>query len=114
MTTEISENRTIRFYIPEQAAHTPDVGDLEVIDVIKQRSANEYGGYTTFEGAGGWLSEESYGTVEEPVTVVEVVADANAAVKPLMFAKVNARYIHRVTDEQMVMATVDNQTVVVE
>jgi hypothetical protein len=114
MTTEISENRTIRFYIPEQAAHAPDVADNDLIDVIKQRSASEYGGYTTFEGSGGWLPDGSAETVEEPVTVVEVVADANADVEPLMFAKVNARYIHRATDEQMVMATVDNQTVVVE
>jgi len=114
MTTEISKNRTIRFYIPEQAAHAPDVADNDLIDVIKQRSASEYGGYTTFEGTGGWLPDARSNVVEEPVTVVEVVADADAAVEPLVFAKVNARYILNATDEQMVMATVNNQTITVE
>lgn len=110
MSESVVESKTIRFYLPKNAASTPDVNDSTVADVIKSRSAREYGGYTVFEASGGWLNNGGR-TVKESVKVIEVRAAVTADIEPMTFAKVNARYIYRATDESMVMATVDNKTI---
>lgn len=103
----------LKLYIPEAAAETADVADKTVLDVLKGRAADHYGGFTTYQAMGGWKNGNG-DLIEEKVTILEVVIGENPDVEPETFGKVNARWILTATDETAVMFTADGEKSMVE
>jgi len=102
-----------KLYVPTDAFETDDVANKTVGDVLCERAADHYGGFTTYDGRGGWLDGNG-NLVSEKVVVLEVVADENADVNLETFGKVNARWIRAATDETVVMFTIDGDKYMVE
>jgi hypothetical protein len=112
-TTETTDVTTIKAYVPHGAGETEPLSNGEtVLETLKSRACDHYGGFTAYEASGGWMGPN--GVVEEPVTVLEILVPESANVEPETFAKVNARWMFRATDEQMVMFKCGNETVVVQ
>jgi len=114
MKTEIQDVTAVRFYLPDAAGNIEPDGTAEtVLETLKKRSAEHFGGYTEYSNcSGGWLGKD--GIVEENVTVLEVLVNDDSDIGAETFAKVNARWILRETNENTVLAKVGKQTVVVE
>jgi hypothetical protein len=104
---------TIRAYVPNTAGEVePDRSGRTVLETLKRRAAEAYGGFTTYAATGGWQNSDGQ-LVEENVTVLEVTADANADVEPETWAEVNARWLFDMTAESEVRAEVGESVVTV-
>lgn len=78
------------------------------LDVIKRRLSDSYGGYTSFDGTGGWVNSNEE-LIEEPVTVVVSfgeVSDSGGITELL-------RDVKSITGEDMVMGAVDGDKILV-
>jgi len=112
--TKVEEVTNVRFFVPKAAAETAvDVRGDTVIETLKRRAADAYGGFTTYDGRGGWVNPSDT-VVHEKVIILETMVANTADIQAETFAKVNARWIKRATDEQMVMVELDGRRVIVE
>lgn len=61
---------TAKLYLPKTADNY-----TAVLESVKRRVSDAYGGFTAYDGSGGWV-DGSGELVEEPVTIVETSADS--------------------------------------
>lgn len=112
MSERASAYVTVRFYLPEAAAETETVANNTVLEVLKKRAAEAYGGYTTYPTTGGWVDETGE-LQEESGLVLETHARYDADIGPETFARVNTRYIFDETDESTALAATDDKLITV-
>lgn len=96
----------LKLYVPTDVADTRDVANKTVLTVLKERAADHYDGFTTYDATGGWVDGDG-NLIEEKVTVLEIVIDESAELDAKHYGKVNARWITYATDETAVMYTID-------
>jgi len=77
--------------------------DEKVLNAVLKRSADEFGGFTTTDGNGGWVSPNGE-LVREPVTLVHVAGAGET------WAKSTAQWVAKKTDETEVMWQVSEMT----
>lgn len=78
-----------RIYLPD------GIGD-DVMERVKQMAADKHGGYTIYQGRGGWVNDRG-DLVEETTHVLEVSGAGRG------WAKATANHVARETGEDAVM-----------
>lgn len=97
-----------RLYLPKKMLWNGIDGSAR--DHVKTQFALHFGGYTEYEGGGGWLDDDR-NLVEEPVWVVEVVGE-HVAMRAFMAGL--AEYVLRNSDQDAIMAVVDGEKIMAE
>lgn len=91
---------TAKLYVPKEASNYDSV-----IQTVKRWMAEDYGGYSAYGAAGGWLYDGEI--IEEPVTVLEIVTASTADGGKLYTDMCGyAEYIKDQTEETEVLAYV--------
>lgn len=92
----MNDNTKARVYIPTAVENA-------IVRTVKNRMADEFGGYTVVEARGGWVNENKE-LIEEDVQVLEVAGGDET------FAQSTAEWIQIHSDETSVMWEVVAQT----
>jgi len=82
----------------------PSAVDDRTRRVVKQRAADEFGGWTTYDVRGGWVDDDDGDLVEETSEVVEVHGAGET------WAKSTAGFIQDKSDQDTVLWSVEETT----
>ena len=103
----MTETNTIKVYVPKAAAETTYHGDVTMMEKLKKRVSTKFGGFTEYQASGGWVNDKGE-LIEENVFVLEVTTRERER-KCEVFAKANASWLARNTNEDTVMVMVNNE-----
>lgn len=93
---------TAKLYLPKTADNY-----TATLESVKRRVSDAYGGYTAYDGSGGWV-DDTGNLVEEPVTIVETSAREEAFVDSMdVLMRRLALDVKDATGESTVMIVVD-------
>ena len=91
----------IKVYLPKDAKHAKDT-----LPVVKRLISGHLGGYTTYEGSGGWRDSNG-DLIHEDVWVIESYGESYQ--KTYDVAGRSARLIKRMTNEESVLVSVNHE-----
>ena len=78
----------------------------DTLEVVKRLISRELGGYTIYEGAGGWRNSNG-DLIQEDVWVIESYGETYQHANNI--ADRSARLIKRMTDEESVLVSVNHE-----
>lgn len=96
-----------KLYLPKQAD-----GYDDALDHVCNVMARVYGGYTCYDGTGGWVDGDGE-VVEEPVTVIETITSDERAPDLRDDVEQLAVDVKVATDECEVLGAVDGEKIMV-
>ena len=91
----------IKVYLPKDAKHAKDT-----LAVVKRLISRELGGYTIYEGSGGWRDSNG-DLIQEDVWVIESYGETYQDANNI--ADRSARLIKRMTNEESVLVSVNHE-----